>query len=60
MLYHITLASYYRMMFSLMQHHKYTKQDLDEMLPFERDLFYSMLVEYLKELEQEREKNRNR
>lgn len=60
MLYHITLASYYRMMFSLMQHHKYNKQDLDEMLPFERDLFYTMLVEYLKELEQEREKNRNR
>lgn len=47
-------------MFSLMQHHKYTKADLDNLYPFERDLFYTMLVEHLQEVEQEREKQKNK
>ena len=57
MLHHTDLSLYYRMTFALMQHHKYSKSDLDDMLPFERDLFYMMLQEYLKELEQQRQRS---
>ena len=37
----------------MMQHHKYTLQDLENMIPFERDLYVSMLINYI-EKENER------
>ncbi len=60
MLHYIDLYVYYKMIFALMQHHKYAKSDLDEMFPFERDLFYTMLIEHLKEVEKERERQKNK
>jgi hypothetical protein len=36
-----------------MQHHKYSLTELDNMLPWERELYVSMLINYL---EQENEK----
>ena len=36
-----------------MQYHKYTLQDLENMIPFERDLYVSMLIDYI-EKENER------
>jgi hypothetical protein len=32
-----------------MQHHNYSLSDLDNMMPWERDIYVDMLVEYLKE-----------
>jgi hypothetical protein len=37
----------------MMQHHKYTLQDLDNMIPFERELYVTMLIDYI-EKENER------
>jgi len=34
-----------------MQHHKYSLSDLENMVPFERQIYVAMLIEYL---EQER------
>lgn len=34
-----------------MQHHKYSLYDIENMYPFERDLYVEMLSNYLKELE---------
>jgi len=31
-----------------MQHHKYSLTELDMMIPWERDIYISLLVEYLK------------
>jgi hypothetical protein len=43
------------MNFQLMQHHKYSLTELDEMMPWEREIYVMMLVEYIKE-ENERQK----
>ena len=32
-----------------MQHHKYTLADLENMLPWEREIYVDMLVQYIKE-----------
>ena len=40
-----------------MQHHKYTLADLENMLPWEREIYVDMLITYIKE-EKQREKER--
>ena len=32
-----------------MQHHKYSLTELENMLPWERDIYISMLVQYIEE-----------
>jgi hypothetical protein len=44
-------------LFSLIQHHKYSVADVEDLIPFERDLFVEMLLQYLKELEEQRRQN---
>ena len=41
-----------------MQHHKYSLTELDNMMPWERDIYVDMLVEHLKE-EKKRQEERN-
>lgn len=40
-----------------MQYHKYTLQDLENMIPFEREVYVAMLVKYLEEEKQRIENN---
>jgi hypothetical protein len=40
-----------------MQHHKYSLQDIENMIPFERDLYLEMLKSYLEELEERQKKS---
>ena len=49
---HESLANYYRMNFALMQYHKYSLAELEDMLPFERELYVHMLVQFLEEEKQ--------
>ena len=35
--------------FSLIQHHKYSLTELESMLPWERDIYVSMLIAYIEE-----------
>jgi len=53
---HNTLANYYQTNFSLMQHHKYSLSDIDGMIPWERDIYVKMLMDYLEKLRAEQEK----
>lgn len=39
----------------MMQHHKYSLTELDAMMPWEREVYVSMLLEFLKE-ESDRQK----
>jgi len=32
-----------------MQHHKYTLSDLENMMPFERQVYVTLLIQYLEE-----------
>jgi len=49
----------YNTNFSLMQHHKYSLSELENMIPWEREIYLSLLVNYIQE-ENERIKNQNR
>ena len=41
-----------------MQHHKYSLTELENMIPWEREIYVDMLVEYIKE-ENKKQKERN-
>tara|TARA_E500000318_G_C3471555_1_gene176705 strand:- start:249 stop:395 length:147 start_codon:yes stop_codon:yes gene_type:complete len=47
-----------------MQHHKYTLYDLENMIPFERDLYVTMLIDYIEKenerLQQQQQTNAGR
>jgi len=49
----------YQTNFALMQHHKYSLTELENMIPFEREIYVTLLKNYLEEQE-ERHKQRNR
>ena len=49
--------NYYKTNFSLMQHHKYSLTELENMLPWERDIYISLLIQYI---EQENQKIKER
>ena len=54
---HTNLTNYYKMNFSMMQYHKYSLTELEEMLPFEREIYTQLLIQYLKEQEEKRNQN---
>jgi hypothetical protein len=39
-----------------MQYHKYSLTEIENMIPFERDIYVAMLVEFLKEEKQRLER----
>ena len=41
------LESYYRTNFALMQYHKYSLTELENMMPWERDIYNSLLQEHI-------------
>jgi len=52
---HNDLYTYFQTNFSLMQHHKYSLGEIDNMIPWEREVYVSLLIDYLKEEELRRE-----
>lgn len=40
-----------------MQHHKYSLTEIENMVPYERDIYVEMLIEHLKKLEQHTQGN---
>lgn len=50
---HNTLARYYSMIFSLAQHHKYSITEIENLIPYERDLYVDMLLEFLEQQKQD-------
>ena len=49
---HETLIGYYRMNFAMMQHHKYSLAELEDMIPWEREVYLTLFLEWVKEEEQ--------
>jgi hypothetical protein len=41
------------MIFSLAQHHKYSISEIEGLIPYERDLYVDMLLEFLEQQKQE-------
>jgi len=46
---HEDLASYYKTNFALIQHHKYSLTELEEMIPWEREVYITLLQQYIEE-----------
>ena len=46
---HIDLESYYKLNFSLMQHHKYSLTEIENMMPWEREVYLGLLNQYIEE-----------
>ena len=46
---HNTLANYYQLTFQLMQHHKYSLTEVENLIPFERDIYVEMLIAHVEE-----------
>lgn len=46
---HETLFNYYKMNFALKQYHGYDIDMLENMIPFEREVYVSLLLNYLEE-----------
>jgi hypothetical protein len=41
--------SYYKTNFALIQHHKYSLSDIENMIPFEREIYVLLLSQYINE-----------
>tara|TARA_B100000287_G_scaffold17507_1_gene17592 strand:+ start:17855 stop:18040 length:186 start_codon:yes stop_codon:yes gene_type:complete len=48
---HDSLENYYKTNFALMQHHKYSLSDLEDMIPWERDVYVNLLLAHIREEE---------
>jgi hypothetical protein len=44
------------MVFGLAQHHKYQISEVESLLPFERDLYYEMLIDFIETQQAEENK----
>jgi len=45
--------------FSLMQHHKYSLTEIENMMPWEREIYVDMLVTFIKEENQKAKERQN-
>jgi hypothetical protein len=48
---HMDLENYYRINFALIQFHKYSLTEIENMMPWERDIYVMMLEEHLEDEE---------
>jgi len=46
---HMNLESYFKLNFALMQHHKYSLTEIENMMPWERDIYVALLNQYIEE-----------
>ena len=46
---HTNLESYCKINFALIQHHKYSLTEIENMIPWEKDIYVSLLKQYVEE-----------
>jgi hypothetical protein len=46
---HIDLESYFRINFALMQFHKYSLTEIENLMPWERDIYLTLLRQHIEE-----------
>lgn len=50
---HDSLANMYQLNFALVQHHKYSLSEIENMIPFERDIYVTLLKNHIEEQEEQ-------
>ncbi len=53
---HMDLESYFKINFSLMQHHKYSLTEIENLIPWERDIYIKLLLDHLEKEKEAAEK----
>jgi len=56
---HNSLQNYFTTIFSMAQHHKYSISEIENLMPFERDIYIEMLMNYLREVEEAKQRQQN-
>ena len=56
----MNLETYFRVNFALMQYHKYSLTEIENMMPWERDIYVGLLQQHLKEEEQKRKEQQSK
>ena len=46
---HMSLESYFRLNFALMQYHKYSLTEIENMIPWEKEIYLTLLQQYVEE-----------
>ena len=46
---HTNLESYYKVNFALVQHHKYSLTEVENMIPWEREVYITLLKQHIEE-----------
>ena len=55
----MSLESYFKLNFALMQYHKYSLTEIENMMPWERDIYVGLLQQHLEEEELKRKQQAN-
>ena len=50
---HDSLYNYYKTNFGMMQYHKYSLTEIENMMPWEREIYMGLLMQFLKEQQEE-------
>jgi hypothetical protein len=55
----MSLESYFKLNFALMQYHKYSLTEIENMMPWERDIYVALLQQHIEEenLKQQQQSN---
>ena len=54
---HMDLVNYFKLNFALMQYYKYSLTEIENMMPWERDVYVTLLKQHLEEEEQKQKAN---
>jgi hypothetical protein len=56
---HMELESYFRINFALMQFHKYSLTEIENLIPWERDIYLALLQQHIEDekLKQQQQQN---
>ncbi len=57
---HDSLYNYYKTNFGMMQYHKYSLTEIENMMPWEREIYIGLLMEHIKEENERIERENNK
>ena len=57
---HDNLYNYYKTNFGMMQYHKYSLTEIENMMPWEREIYIGLLMEHIKEENERIERENNK
>ena len=56
---HLDLENYFRLNFALIQYHKWSLSEIENLLPWERDIYVELLKKHLEEEKLKHQSNSN-